>query len=146
MIEGERLIGDGRATAGHLIQQDMTEFGPDWGGGAQLFWTIHEIGARLTLAPEILHAGRYDVFIQFTQASDYGKVTIRLDGGPARPFDGYAPTVRPFRVRIVTAELTAGRHTLVITLVGKNKVSGDTFVGIDRVEFVPVRARPPQKL
>jgi hypothetical protein len=146
VIEGERLIESGRATVGSLIEQDMAEFGPDWSGNAQLYWTVHEVGAQMVLQPEVTRPGRYDIYVHFTQASDYGRVSVRLDNGRARTFDGYAPTVRPFRFRLGTADLSAGRHELTITVTGTHKTSGDYYVGIDRIELVPVRARAPRRL
>jgi hypothetical protein len=146
VIEGERLIESGRATLGSLLEQDMTDFGPDWGDHAQLYWPVHEVGAQLVLRPEVTRPGRYDVYVDFTQAPDYGRVSVRLDSGRARTFDGYAPTVRPFRFRLGTADLTAGRHELTITVIGTNKTSGDYSVGVDRIELVPVRARAPRSL
>jgi len=146
VIEAERLIGGAEMTQGTVIQQDMLEYGPDWGGGAQLYWAIHEIGARLVIHPEVTRAGRYDLYVHFTQASDYARISVRFDAGPVKTFDGYATTVRPFRFRLATMELAAGRHDLTITVVGKHKVSDDYYVGVDRIEFVPVHARPPRSL
>jgi hypothetical protein len=146
VIEAERLIDGAQMTHGTVIQQEMVEYGPDWGGGAQLYWAIHEVGARIVMHPEVTRAGRYDVYVHFTQAPDYARVSVRFDAGPVKTFDGWATTVRPFRFRLATVELAAGRHDLTITVVGKNKVSDDYYVGVDRIEFVPVHARPPRSL
>ena len=146
VIEGERLIDAASITEGTLIHQDMTEFGPDWGGNAQLYWAIHQVGARLVLRTEVTRGGRYDVYINFTQAPDYAQVGVRLGRGPARTFDGHASTVRVFRFRLGTADLNPGPLQLTITVTGKNKVSSDYYVGVDRIELIPVKARPPRSL
>src|SRR3989344_651065 len=38
IVEGEDIIGTLTASAGQVIEQDMTGFGNQWSGGAQLFW------------------------------------------------------------------------------------------------------------
>ena len=123
-----------------------TKFGPDWGGNAQLYWGIHDVRARLVLRIDVTRRGRYDVYVNFTQAPDYAQVSVRVGHGPVRAFDGHASTVRVFRFRVGTADLNPGPVELTITVTGKNKVSSDYYVGVDRIELIPVKARPPRSL
>jgi hypothetical protein len=146
VIEAERLIETALATQGGLMHQDMTEFGPDWGGNAQLWWYATKPHAILRLAPTVLLAGRYDVYVVFTKAHDYGRISVRLDSTPPAIVDLYAGTIRPERVRIVTAVLATGRHQLSLEIIGKNELADGHTVGIDRIEFVPVKPVIPLSL
>ena len=117
----------------------MTQFGPGWGGNAQLFWTVNDIGAQLRLAPTIPSAGRYKVFLLFTKAPDFGRFKASFDGKTEIIVDGYAATVGRDQAFLGEHDLSAGPHELLITVAGRNHNSTGFYVGLDRIEFKSVR-------
>jgi hypothetical protein len=146
VIEAERLIETARLSQGQLMHQDMSEFGPDWSGNGQLWWYSTGLGGTLHLAPSVPVAGRYEIYVAFTKAPDYGQVRIQVDDAKPRTVDLYAGTIRPERVLVATAALSIGTHRLLFEIVGKNRLSTAHYVGIDRIELVPVKAVSPSSL
>jgi len=133
--EAEDLMLNAQRSHGQVGRQDMTQFGPGWGGNAQLFWSVNEIGAQLRLAPTVPSAGRYLVFLVFTKAPDFGRFKASFDGKTEITVDGYAATVGHDRAFLGEYDLTTEPHELLITLAGRNRNSKGSYVGLDRIEF-----------
>jgi hypothetical protein len=99
----------------------------------------------VTLALEVVRAGKYTLHVHFTRARDYGIVQVSLDGRKlGQPFDGYhSPEVVPSGpVALGTVELPAGAHTLRFEVVGANPDSTKEegrgyFLGIDCLSLTP---------
>jgi hypothetical protein len=138
-VEAEELLPNAKATSGEVGRQNMTPFGSEWGLNSQLFWHVTEQGAQLRLEPTIARAGRYEVFVVFTKAPDFGLFKASLDGKPAVSINGYAAAVSRDRASIGTYDLPAGPHELLLVTRSKDPQSTNYFVGIDRLEFKPAQ-------
>ncbi|GAB2969082.1 hypothetical protein GCM10017788_80370 [Amycolatopsis acidiphila] len=130
--------------------------GVTWTGGQQLFFqgTAARQSFNLTLTAPV--AGNYDLDANLTLAPDYGQLGFTLDGKSlglptTTPIDTYNPTVALKYAPLGGAYLTAGSHTLTVTVVGTNPAStGNRYMaGIDTVFVQPtdqVEAESPQLL
>jgi hypothetical protein len=131
-------------TAGDASVQDMGPFGDVWSGNQQLFWVGGKPDARLELELPVKDAGTYDVAAAFTRAGDYGDVQLTLDGkplgGPLSLYERAPRVVHSGPVALGRAELSAGNHTLGITIKGKDARSSNHFVGLDWIRLGPASA------
>ena len=145
MIEAEDFKVKAK-TAGDVPNQDMLPFGDAWSAGNQLWWVVHEPGARLDLELPVKLAGTYALSAAFTKAGDYGTIQLALDGKPlGNAIDLYQPfpaVVHTGDVALGTATLEAGPHTLSITIMGKNPRSTNYLVGIDWFKLSPASKSP----
>ncbi len=144
VIEIESLSRTARATAGAVSVQNMSSFGPNWSGGAHLFWRPHDPGrrgeraSRLTLTFDVAEAGVYQVMLYSTQAPDYGDARISINGGEAREVVGFSPSVRRTRSALgFKVPLNAGRNELQVELFRKMGASTASFFGLDSLELRP---------
>ncbi len=119
----------------------MLPFGDAWSGGRQLWWLVHEPGAKLDLELPVKTAGTYAVSAAFTRAGDYGIVQLAVDGKPlGKPIDLYEPAPAVLHtgdVPLGSATLDAGLHSLSIVLTGKNARSTNYLVGMDWIKLTP---------
>ncbi|HEX7062681.1 MAG TPA: glycoside hydrolase family 172 protein [Woeseiaceae bacterium] len=136
-LEAEALAASARATGGQVRTQDMADFGGNWGGNAQLWWTEAQPGDRLTVPLTVEAAGDYELIGFFTRGPDYGIVRLHAGGAPLRPLvDGYDPAVvRSEPVFFGEVSLDEGRNDIVLELLGKDAraagYSDGYLVGID---------------
>lgn len=137
VVEGEQLVATAKTDSDQPPRvQGMSQFGKEWSGNAQLFWPARLVSSRMRLkVPLNMPAGRYEVFIAFTQAPDYGLIEASFDGQPTVHFNGYAKTVSRNRALLGMFDLTPGDHDLVLTIAGKDGNSSGFFLGLDRMEF-----------
>jgi len=142
-LEAEDLKVKAR-TAGDLPNQDMLPFGDAWSGGRQLWWLVHQPGAKLDLELPVKTAGTYSLSAAFTRAGDYGIVKLAVDGEPlGKAIDLYAPApavIHTGDVPLGMTTLSAGTHILSITLTGRNPRSADYLVGMDWIKLTPAPA------
>lgn len=131
-IEGESLSP--RVTAGSATPQPMGGFAADrWSGVNQLWWTGAKPGDKMTIefdAPRRLDA----IELAFTCARDYGVISLTLDGKPlVESLDLYEPNVVTTGLLSFKAGgLPAGKHALVIEIVGANSQAAKAYmVGMD---------------
>ena len=141
LLEGEALkVLD--AKGGKASTQDMRGFGK-WSDDAQLFWLHATVGSTLTLVLPVKIKGRYQLKGVLTKASDYGIVTISLDGKEAfRMFDGYneGQVIRSDELDWGVHLLEAGDHKLTFVITGANPSARKKYlVGLD---YVRLRAIP----
>ena len=82
--------------------------------------------------------GSYRVRVLATAAPDFGKIRIALDGEDrGRDFDLYSGRVCPSgSLELGSHELTAGKHSLRVTAVGKNVMSTNSFIGLDSIDLI----------
>jgi hypothetical protein len=135
-IEAERLLPPVSAEAPLTAQGNCCGVG--WSGGAQLWFTPTEPGKKFTVEFEIKTAGKYELTTQQTLARDYGINTLAIDGTTiGQPFDGYNfPDVKISPPLSYGAhDLTAGKHTLTLTVGSKNPASISYMAGIDYLQF-----------
>ena len=121
---------------GKTRTQNMAGFQKDrWSGGKQLFWTGAKPRARLTLEFDVEVEGNYTVGAVLTTARDYGIINLQLDSAAlGTSIDLYDnPDVRTTGLLTFGIHhLQAGRHRLLIELVGANDAAVKSFmVGID---------------
>jgi hypothetical protein len=132
-VEAESLVPPVTTTAPVEAQGNCC--GVIWSGDAQLWFRATNAGDALTLQFNVPTSGIYRLSAFWTQASDYGVITLAMDGVTlGQPFDGYhAPNVvlAP-PVDYGTLSLNAGPHRVTLTVVGKNPSSSGFFAGLDR--------------
>ena len=109
-----------------------------WSGGRQLACNLGKAGT-ITLALRVKRDGRFFMNLYATQAPNYGKIQVFLDGkrlGP--PYDAFGYYTLPSgRIPVGELKLTKGEHRLRFDAVGKNEASGGFSFGVDCVELVP---------
>jgi hypothetical protein len=137
LVEAESLLASRKylVNGGKIAVQEMTAFGPGWGGGRQLFWSGGSPGAVLDLVVDVATPGRYEVTLFLTRAPDYGNVQVEVDGkrSPAS-FDGYARrVVQSGAVRAGMFQLPQGPRKISLMIIGKSPQSTNYYVGIDRI-------------
>jgi len=141
VIEGEALKVLSK-TGGNPQAQDLTGFGDQWSGDAQLWWTDAQPGDRLELDLPVATSAQYEVTAQLTKARDYGIVQLWLDGKKlGEPLDLYDPNVVPLRgVKLGRHELAAGPHKLTVEITGANAQAVQSYMfGLDYVKLVAVK-------
>jgi len=138
-IEAETLVAPGKIQirGGQAVPQPMSGFGPDWGGGAQLFWGGGAVGATLDLIVDVPQPGAWAAEILLTRAPDYGLLQFEVDQHPVTArFDGYAPQVDgPVTVQLGTFAMQAGPRRVSLMIIGKNAQSTGWLAGVDRVRL-----------
>jgi hypothetical protein len=133
-LEAESLLPPVEATAPAESQGNCC--GIAWSAGAQLWFQARASGARLTVAFEVPKTGAYDVSAVVTRARDYGVHTLSIDGqSVGAAHDAYSPTLETRQVAYGRVALDAGRHTLTVTVTGKNAASSGYFAGLDTLEL-----------
>ncbi len=129
-----------RITAGNARRQLMSEFtGDRWSGDDHLWWTGARPGDELELEFELDEGGLLTPEFLLTRAFDYAVVQLHLDGEPlGDPVDLYSRKVETTGVLTFNPrELSPGRHTLTLEIVGTNPQSKKLYmVGIDYLRFV----------
>ncbi len=129
-LEGETLKA--QATRGSVRTQGMGGFKAGrWSGNSHLWWTGGQQGDRLTIRFPVAKAGRQQLFAVFTRAPDYGIVKLTLDGQPVElgELDLYDPqVVHTPEHRLGHFDLTAGEHTLEVTLSGTHANAKPSFM------------------
>jgi hypothetical protein len=140
-VEVESLLESSTATEGRAARQNMRPFGPGWSHGEQLFWSVARPGAQLRLAFKTPAQGRYQVFLAFTRAPDYGMVRASFDGAPPVSFNGYARTVSRDRAMLGMLDLAAAIHELLVEVPRKDGNSTGFYVGLDRIVLEPVAGK-----
>ncbi len=140
VLEGEALSV--KASAGSAAPQGMGGFKADhWSGKSQVWWTGAKDGDSLDITFEAPQAGRYELFAVMTKALDYGIFNLTVDGKPAAgPIDLYnrPEVITTGPVSLGMHELTAGKHTLRVTIVGANaKAAPARMFGLDYLYLSP---------
>jgi len=141
-LEGEKLQIISK-TAGTAGPQDMTVFGNKWSGESHLWWIEARPGDTLQLAVPVEKTGTYRLKMQLTRAIDYGIVQLYLDGKKlGGPIDLYNNGVIPTGVLDMGIhELTRGKHTLKVEIVGANKKAVKKYMfGLDYLLLEEVRS------
>ena len=118
--------------------QSMDDFeGRLWSRGKQLF-CLAKRGGSVELAFDVHQTGRYRVRLLATAAPDYGKIVVALDGAAAgSAFDLYSGRVCPTgSLELGQHDLSAGKHRLRCTVVGKSPASSNFFFGLDAIDLL----------
>jgi hypothetical protein len=111
--------------------------GIQWSANAQIWFQAGSAPSSFTVEFEVPQAGAYDLSAVLTKAPDYGIHTLAVDdqaiGGP---FDGYnAGGVAVAEQGYGRVDLAQGRHTLTLTVTGRNAASSGFSAGVDLIEL-----------
>jgi hypothetical protein len=132
-IEGESLAA---TASGAVTVQPMQPFGPNWSGGAHLWWA-GGAGATLTVTFDVAVARNYAAELYMTRAPDFGDAQITLGGlTPVLKFFGYSPKVLwSGPIQMGKFQLSPGKNTLRFYITGKNASSKGYALGFDRLRL-----------
>lgn len=108
-----------------------------WSGGKQLYCKAGE-GGSVDFEFQVNQAGRYRVRLFATAAPDFGTIRASIDGKSAQTdFDLYAGRVFPSgSLELGEYQLTAGKHTLEVSVVAKNPSSKNFYFGLDTLDLI----------
>lgn len=138
LIEAEHLLPPVEATRPATQQSNCC--GVEWSGDAQVWFQSNDgaPGDHLTLSFTVPEAGTFDLVAIYTKASDFGVHQLSIDGEPlGRHFDAYSPKVQITELDYGPVHLTDGRHTITLTITGKNPNADGLGLGIDSLELIP---------
>jgi putative heme-binding domain-containing protein len=141
-IEGESLKILEK-TGGTARSQKMQPFTKDaWSGDDHLWWTDARPGDKLSLELPVQEAGRYQVELVLTRASDYGVVQLALDDDKlGEPIDLYNAPPDVVTTGVLTFgpyELSSGPHGVTVEIVGANERAAPAYMfGLDYVRLTP---------
>jgi WD40 repeat protein/tRNA A-37 threonylcarbamoyl transferase component Bud32 len=110
-----------------------------WSNDRELFADTEQ-GGYLEVEVEVSRPGRYALGVYFTRGPDFGVVEVAVGGKKRdRRFDGFhEKVVRSDKVDFGTLSLSAGRHRLRFTAVGKNPRASRSHLAVDCLELLPV--------
>ena len=99
--------------------------GNQWNGGAQLLFQGTAPGQNFTIPFSAGLSTNYELDTNLTAGPDYGILSMALDGTPLTinghpTFDAYANVYWADYVGIGSVYLTAGQHTITVTVTGTN--------------------------
>jgi hypothetical protein len=143
-VEVENAVAAARTEGGHASVQKEVFWSKDL-----LFFRAAGPGATIDVPFDVPEGGRYELVAQLAHSPDYGIYSVRLDGKPiGRAGDlehepgantGQAGAIDTYFTETLVAEdhllgwldLSAGRHSVTFTCVGKHASSTNYFLGID---------------
>jgi hypothetical protein len=112
--------------------------GVTWSGNQQLLFGSTAPNNSITLQFQVPAAGTYAVAALETQASDFGIHTLAVDGTQVgSAVDAYSSTVTTAQVSYGQVTLSAGQHTLTLTVTDKNSASSNYRGGWDYFTLTP---------
>ena len=94
-----------------------------------------QAGDTLDILLEAKEPGQYELVVKLTKAVDYAVVQLELDGKTVGPqIDLYNQGVIPWTISLGVHQLTAGKHTLTVRIVGANPNAVKSYMfGIDQI-------------
>ena len=141
--DGAREAEDAVVSGKHRVE-DMSDFGPDWSGLAQLKMEGNE-GSEFTLTLSDLRESNYHIDVYGTKGPEYGKYEIYSNGIRKAIFDGYNESVMPAEAfRITDIAVDEDDIELQIKVTGKNSHSTGYDIGLDAFVMIPDRNYIPE--
>jgi D-arabinan exo alpha-(1,3)/(1,5)-arabinofuranosidase (non-reducing end) len=140
--DAEDLIDKAQISTGELREATHINNGIRWGQNRVLTTIGAKNGTVVKLPVEVAEAGKYELQVYFSQSHLYGQVQCSIDGkNMGGVVDCYAdaPFRRPQRTplaRMVSANLTAGSHTIEFHVVGRNPFAIRSEIAIDCFKLV----------
>jgi hypothetical protein len=115
--------------------QNMTAYGENWSNQQQLLLISNDIGDYVRLIFQVAFPDTYDISAYFTQAPDYGVVSVKINNTVlGLPVDLYAPLIsRSMQKNFGTIYLAAGTHQCTFEVAGKNSASSNYRLGLDNL-------------
>ncbi|WP_194904621.1 hypothetical protein [Catenulispora rubra] len=137
-----------------IVQKDCCGLHFADGAQAMLSGTGLAAGDSATFSFSVPKTGVYDLGANLTRANDYGQYSLVLDKGSTAPatlvpsFDAYSATVityyrdfgAPRDASGNVLQLSAGIHTLTLSITGKNASAQGYQAGIDFLRVSPMSA------
>jgi len=136
-VEGENNTNI-KAYGGTILTQDMINFGKNWSGDEQLWWTDAKPGNFLAIIINSPEKTEKNLFAQFTKAADYGIVQLYFnDKKIGKEVDCYSPNViASGEINFGKVKMKKGGNILKIKIVGANpKAVKSYLVGLDYIKF-----------
>ncbi|MFC0436458.1 LamG-like jellyroll fold domain-containing protein [Kutzneria buriramensis] len=131
--------------AGQNIPMTTQQGGELYSNGWQLFFPGNADQQKFDLTFTTPLEADYALGAEMTKSTDYGRVTVTLDGKTPlagtdkTPFDGHWQSLSRAYLPLNGAHLTKGTHTLTFTLNGTNSTTGNRYqVGIDYLTVAPL--------
>ncbi len=120
--------------------QDMSPWSIfTWGGGDKQLYCGAQLNGTIGFSISVPATGKYGLNLYAAMAPDYGKIQTLVDGNPlGTPIDLHGLLVLPTgRISIGTLDLSAGTHTLLFRVVGKNAASAGYAFGLSEFTLTP---------
>ena len=136
-IEGENNSNI-KAFGGILSIQDMCEFGKEWSGDEQLWWTKNKPGNYLAIIINSPESVEKNLIAQFTKANDYGIIQLYFNGIKiGKEIDCYNQSViASGKINFGKVKLNKGGNILKIKITGANPEAKKSYmVGLDYIKF-----------
>jgi hypothetical protein len=111
--------------------------GTSWRGGGQLLYPATAVGQSVSLTFSAQVEADYALGAALTHKANYGQLTFKVDADTvlahtdATPVDTYNSTEQVIYQTLGGVHLTAGPHTVTITIAGKNSSSAGYQAGVD---------------
>lgn len=114
-----------------------------WDGNRQLFWIDGKPGDQIDLefvVPDGVSTDKYRLRGQFTQASDYARIQVLVDGREiGQVLDFYDTEITNRVVDAGDLQLSSGKHVLSLRIEGHNENAAPRHVvGLDFIQLVPL--------
>jgi hypothetical protein len=118
---------------------------PNASGGVLEFLNSTAAGQSIAFTTPSIAAGTYQLQLRYKTNDNRGECTLKVDGTQVGgTIDEYAATASYTSVVIGTVTLsTAGTHTLVFTVTGKNSASSGYLLCFDSFTLTPTTSPPP---
>lgn len=135
-VEAESLTWTQPSGQNVTVERQADCCGVSWSGGAQLSFYATAAGQSATTTFTVPATSDYQLGVALTKAANYGIATFQVDGQTigASPTDGYfRRVIADGPLPLGNRRLTAGNHTLTITITGTNpnSVAPRYTAGID---------------
>lgn len=143
ITNGDTLVASATGTNASLVETQANCCNVSWRSGKQLYFGGTASGQSFTVSFSVPDTGTWQLGANMTTSYNFGQLQFDLDGSTnlgntaSEPFDGYTSIVSLEYVDLGTPYLTAGTHTLTVTVVGKNSASSSYHAGIDYLELNP---------
>ena len=106
-------------------------------GGVLEFLNSTAAGQSMTMTTPTTVAGTYQVQLRYKTNTSRGQCSVKIDGTQVGgTLDEYATTSAYTTATLGNAALTAGTHTIVMTVTGKNAASSNFILTADKFTFV----------
>ncbi|GAA2980322.1 LamG-like jellyroll fold domain-containing protein [Actinokineospora diospyrosa] len=147
-LEAESMTVSQPGGQGVTIATQANCCGVTWSNNAQVHFYGTAANQSFTLGFTVGAEQDYDLGLGVTRSTDYGQVAYAIDGqavgqpslnGPVGSFELFEWVVRTRHVPLGTRRLTAGAHTLTVTVTGTNGYSmGQRYhAGVDYLLLTP---------
>jgi hypothetical protein len=130
-----------RAATAPVVLHERFGAEPRWSGGAFLRFQARQAGDHLTLELPLRCRGRYALKLHLARQPVGGQGQVFFDGRRVgETLDSYHAVASPSTFGVGEIRAKAGRHTLTVEVVGRNERSAGYEIGLDQIEWEPLKA------